>query len=201
LKDKTMNTHAHDIRPGSAVQRGAGEGVSISRAEIEDAPALRALHELSLVTLSTDAYSPEQIHGLLATRDTAPPEMIAAGRLLVARRHGFVVGSAGWEPRTIDSQPGAHLRSVFVHPLQTRRGIASALVRAVEADAMEQRAVRFTLAATVNAVPLYRRLGYSASAYGSLDVGDGLTFPVVLMARCVQSAAPAGTPALVDAED
>jgi GNAT superfamily N-acetyltransferase len=196
-----MNTHAHDIRPGRAVQRSAGEELSISSAGIEDAPALRALHELSLVTLSADAYSPEQIQGLFATRDTAPPEMIAAGRMLVARRHGFVVGTAGWEPRTIDGQPGAHLRSVFVHPLQTRQGIASALVQAVEADAMEQRAIRFTLAATVNAVPLYRRLGYAAVAQGSLDLGDGLSFPVVHMARCVQPAPPVGLPALVDAED
>jgi predicted N-acetyltransferase YhbS len=196
-----MNTHAHDIRPGSAVQRGEGAEFSISSAGIEDAPALRALHELSLTTLSADAYSPEQIHGLLATRDTVPTQMIAAGRMLVARRHGFVVGTAGWEPRTIDGQPGAHLRSVFVHPLQTRQGIASALVRVVEADATEQRAIRFTLAATVNAVPLYRRLGYAAVAQGSLDLGDGLAFPVVHMARCVQSAPPVGSLAPNDAED
>lgn len=196
-----MNSHAFDNGIGIAVQPGTTADITISPAGTEDTPALRALHELSLVTLSDDAYSPEQIHGLFKTRDTAPPEIVAGGRMLVARRHGFLVGSAGWEPRTIDGEPGAHLRSVFVHPLQTRQGIASALVRAVEADAMGQHAVRFTLAATINAVPLYRSLGYDAVAPGSLDVGEGLVFPVVHMARIVLAAPPDGTPALIEAED
>ncbi|NNU80438.1 GNAT family N-acetyltransferase [Halovulum dunhuangense] len=189
-----MTIQMPDTRPDHSDRSGAHAEISISIATIGDAPALRALHELSLVMLAADAYSPRQIHRLFVTRDTAPPGMIAAGRMLVARRHGFVVGSAGWEPRRFDGQPGAHLRSVFVHPLLTRQGVASALVRAVETRAMERHAIRFTLAATVNAVPLYRRLGYAAVAHGNLDLGDGLSFPVVHMARRVQSAH-------IDAED
>lgn len=178
-----MNTQSLALEKG-ACARSVNDGeVSISLAGIEDAPALRALHELSLVTLSDDTYSPEQIHGLFATRDTAPPDMLAAGRMHIARRHGFIVGSAGWEPRLIDGQPGAHLRSVFVHPLQTRQGIASMLIRAVEADAIAQRACRFTLAATLNAVPLYCRLGYDVVRPGALDLDGDAEFPVVHMAR------------------
>ncbi|TFL16344.1 GNAT family N-acetyltransferase [Jannaschia formosa] len=196
----TMNTHILSARAGACARSATDAEVSISRARIEDAPALRALHQLSLVTLSDGTYSPEQIHGLFATRDTAPLEMLAPGRMHVALRHGFIVGSAGWEPRPIEGQPGAHLRSVFVHPLQTRQGIASMLVRAVEADAMAQCACRFTLAATLNAVPLYRRLGYDVVAPGRLDLGGGLAFPVVHMARSTAMDQQGGTCELIDTE-
>jgi hypothetical protein len=103
--------------------------IRIDRAEPEEAPALRALHELSLAILSGDAYSPEQVYGLLATRDTAPHSMLEAGRMFVARRHGFMVGSAGWEPHAGDGALVAHVRSVFTHPLQVRQGVASSLIR------------------------------------------------------------------------
>lgn len=162
----------------------AGAELRIRRAEAHEAPAIRALHELALSVLSSHVYTPEMVQRLFASFDTAPQDMIDAGRLLVAERHGFLVGTAGWEPRVKNGQVSAHLRSVFVHPLQTRRGVASALIGAAEEDARGFPGVAIlTLAATLNAVPLYEALGYRPERAGSIDLGAGLLFPVVFMMR------------------
>jgi len=167
---------------------GLASGLTIERATAADAAPLRRLHESSLVALAGDVYSPAQIRGLFASYDTVPMATLTAGRMYVARRNGLIVGSAGWDPSVVEGSPGAYLRAVFVHPRHTRQRVASTLLRAAEADAMAAGACRLTLAATLNAAPMYRRLGYTDVAPGALDLGASLRFPVIHMMRVVAAA-------------
>ena len=70
----------------------------------------------------------------------------------------LVLGSAGW---IADEQPAtARIRKVFVHPDLTGRGIGTRLVIDAAARATAAGFTALSVRSTLNAVPLYRKLGY-----------------------------------------
>lgn len=100
----------------------------------------------------------------------APPEPLEKYRMyrqhwrgLVAVLDGQVCGYAGVNTPSLPSQQHVLMLDIAVHPRFQRRGIATALLRAVEAEARAQGKTKVALrvlSSNPGAVSLYRRLGY-----------------------------------------
>ncbi len=101
----------------------------------------------------------------------APPEPLAEYRLyrqnwrgLVAVLDGRVCGYAGVNTPSLPSQQHVLALDLAVHPEHQRRGIATALLRAVEEEAHalgKTKVALRVLSSNPGAVSLYRRLGYT----------------------------------------
>lgn len=145
---------------------------------------VRALHALAFRLLAAGHHTPAQIaahEALIAA--PAYAEDVARSHLILAREDatGRPVGTAGW--LAMEDRPAtARIRKVFVHPDMARRGLASALVRAVEQAAEAAGYPHLYVRANINAVPLYEKLGYRPEARGSMPAG-GEALPVVYMSR------------------
>jgi putative acetyltransferase len=159
------------------------EGVSLQPYSPDDLPAVRALHALAFRQLAASHHDAAQIaahEALILAPDYAVD--VARSNLILARhRDGRLVATAGWLAMT-DRPETARIRKVFVHPDWARRGLATALVRAAEQAADAAGYPHLYVRANINAVPLYRSLGYRVEAEGVMPAG-GADLPVVYMAR------------------
>ena len=100
-------------------------------------------------------------------RDKVQPAVAAGGRtLLVARIGDRIVGSVQLDTDTPPNQPHrAEVAKLMVHPEYRRRGIARALMAALELLARERRRSLVTLDTRTgdSAEPLYAALGYQTA--------------------------------------
>ena len=89
--------------------------------------------------------------------EALPEEMIAANRVFVAHRGEHIVGFA-----TIVTHEGddAELEGLFVEPSEWRKGIGTALVRAIEREAQAWGANRLHVIANRNARDFYEVAGF-----------------------------------------
>jgi GNAT superfamily N-acetyltransferase len=146
--------------------------IAFRRARRSEAGALRALHACSMRALSHGFYESEVIEAFLAHVDTLDEGVIDAGRYFTAHLDGVLAGCGGWtadEPsyashlgtaRPHDARAKATVRSVYVHPDFTGRGIARMLMGLIESGIAHAGLEIAVLEATLNAIPFYRRLGY-----------------------------------------
>ncbi len=134
-------------------EHGAGRP-EIGPAAGADVPRLLRLRHDAFAAHAPAAYSAREVATLLADVDPAELRALAAaGRLFVARVAGAIAGVAGWR--------GDRLRHVYVDPACTRQGIATALLRRVEAEMAAR-----TGAAEIRAgVALHAELFYRANGY------------------------------------
>ena len=98
-------------------------------------------------------------------RDNTLPKLCAGARLLlVARAGGGIVGTVQLDTDTPPNQPHrAEVSKLLVHPEMRRRGIARALMAAVERQArqMERSLITLDTRTGDTAEPLYASLGYA----------------------------------------
>jgi GNAT superfamily N-acetyltransferase len=100
------------------------------------------------------AYSPEEVQTLLDDVDPTEVErMIESRSLFVAVDNFRILGSGGWLQDSV--------RHMYVSPDVTRRGIGSALLRALERDYRERTGKDVIEAGVIlYARPFYERNGY-----------------------------------------
>jgi len=128
----------------------------IEVAGLADVPRFLEIRHAAFADQAPAAYSPREVETLLGDVDEGElREMIAAGRLYVARLDHRVVGLAGWQD--------GRLRHVYVDPAYTRRGVASALLRCVEANVGGE--IRAGVA--LHAEPFYLANGYRVVRRGT----------------------------------
>lgn len=149
------------IAPPRPPRRGAGTEVAIRPATRGDLPALvRLLAMLFSIEADFRPDAARQRRGLLCM--LADP----AGRVvLVAGRDGAVVGMVTGQlvVSTAEGGPAALVEDMVVAPEQRRQGIGAALLRALEAWALERGARRLQLLADRHNAPalrFYERAGW-----------------------------------------
>lgn len=157
--------------------------VSLQPYSPTDLPAVRVLHALAFRQLAASHHDATQIaahEALIAAKEYAVD--VARSNLILARQNGAeLVATAGWLPM-LERAGTARIRKVFVHPGWARRGLATALVRAAEQAAAAAGYPHLYVRANINAVPLYKSLGYRAEAEGIMPAGRA-ELPVVYMSR------------------
>lgn len=156
------------------------ELIPLSDAKLE---AVRALHARSFEDLAAGEHSPEQIaaHVKLIRKADYADELLACNVMLAMLPDGALA----------DRPATARIRKVFVRPDLARRGLGRRMVLDAEARARAAGCEHLIVRANVNAVPLYRALGYREDEAGTMAVGDGIALPVVFMSKT--AVAPEGS--------
>lgn len=184
--------------------------VLLRPAQRDDMPAIEAMHFLSVHGLTSKDYTPEQVEAFIGHLGTYDPALIDAGTYFVAEAGGRIVASGGWSKATphfesaADGVPeggfglspdSAKIRSIFVHPQHTRRGLGTRLVAHSEHQAAAAGCRLLELWATLTGVPLYRKLGYQE--VGRVDFTPPEVEPLtsVHMAKLITLEASAATAA------
>jgi putative acetyltransferase len=152
----------------------------IRRATAEDAEAICVLHKVAVRRLCAGAYSAEQIEAWVGPRvaEDYCKAMSADGEtMFVAERASRVAGFA--------SLRGERLLGLYVDPT-SGRGLGRPLLAVAEEEARGRGVAILSLQATLNAVPFYRRHGYSVDRAG-LVPRSGLKLPVVEMSKTLRT--------------
>lgn len=148
-----------------------------------DLPAVRELHKASFAALAQDSHTPEQIAahlGLIDREDYAAD--LGRSHLLVMENGAELAATSGWLAH--ESEPAtARIRKVFVRPDLARQGVGKYMVMTAEKIAASNGYRRFFVRANVNAVPLYRALGYRPVDQGEMPAAGGVVLPVVFMRK------------------
>ena len=149
---------------------------SIRAGTTADIPALWALRTRAVRAGCASHYAPETIDAWCAA---PPPErlpvLVDAGGCLVAEEGGAIDGYA-----VLDLANG-EVDALFVEPARQGRGIARALMAAIEALAAARGIGRLFLSASLNAVPFYRGAGFLVIREEIYPHRSGLALPSVLM--------------------
>ncbi|WP_299397568.1 GNAT family N-acetyltransferase [Pelagibius sp.] len=189
----------------------------IRLARREDMPAIEAMHFLSVQALNTRDYTADQIEAFISHLGTYDPSLIDDETYFVAEEEGRIVASGGWSLRTPQfdkgvedagngpgkdpgSDPGsgqgmglspnsAKIRSIFVHPQHTRRGLATRLVQLSEEQAVMAGCRILELWATLTGVPLYCALGYEEVGRIAFAAPDVQPLLSVHMAKLISTGA------------
>lgn len=168
----------------------------------EDIPGLSGLIAASVRGLSTAEYSPAQREQALLTAFTVDTRLIADQTYFAAiAASGELAGCGGWSRRKTlcggdlhavrdngwldPALDAAKIRAIFVHPRWAHQGLGTHLLRAGEQAAAAAGFRRVEMGATLTGAPLYRRAGYQEIERLEIPIGNGLTLPVVRMAKCL----------------
>ena len=159
-----------------------------------DIPAMRAMQERSMRVIGGDFYNSDEIANFLALCGTMDDAVVEEGHYFVAEDHrGTILGSGGWSrsrPHYANSAAASEasaakptVRSVFVDPAATRRGIASAIMSWTERDALEHGVDTLHLTATLSGFALYEAFGYQTEEATELKFPDQSRFGCVRMRK------------------
>jgi putative acetyltransferase len=127
----------------------------VRRLKAADVPAVAALFTDTVHSVNTADYTPEQVEAW-APR---PPDVAAWERSL-AGRAAFVVEVGGEMAGFGDLGAEGYLDRLYVHRDHQRRGVATALAEALEAEAARRGAAEVTADASITALPFFVRRGY-----------------------------------------
>ena len=147
-----------------------------------DLPQVRALHALSFKTLASGVHSAQQIHAHLKYMhtDEYADDLDRSNVQCAMDGNGDLIATSGW--LWMDEAPTtARLRKVFVHPDHAGTGVGRTMVKRVEGLAKENGGEDYFVRANINAKGFYQHLGYTPIKPGTMDVGDGMTLPVMFM--------------------
>ncbi len=107
-------------------------------------------------------------------------EMLANNEVIVAEMGARIVGFA-----TIVAHDGndAELEGIFVEPDLWRQGIGTALVHAIEREAIAWEATRLHVLANPNALYFYKALGFVASGEKKMRFGTAIVMAKPIVAN------------------
>jgi GNAT superfamily N-acetyltransferase len=146
------------------------------------------MQALSFRTLGAAYCDDDVIEAFISGIGTMDDTLLEDGTYFAATAQGRIVGCGGWSWRTpaytshmtaaptAASVTKATVRSLYVHPDFARRGVARAIMTAIEAEIMAAGYGTSSLTATLSGIPLYRRLGYRSGQPVALRLPDELTF-------------------------
>ncbi len=153
-------------------QRGTMDELRIRRYRSEDADAVSGIIRRTMRISNRVDYPIEQLQPLIDYFSPAKVEQINQTRVcLVAEKGGPLLATAGLEEDEVVT--------FFVLPEQQGRGIGSALLQALEAQARDQGFMELRLDASLTGTPFYARHGFRPTG----EVLDGTAGPQVSMRK------------------
>jgi GNAT superfamily N-acetyltransferase len=173
---------------------------AIRLATMDDLAVLQGLVADSVWVLQAGDYSDEQREAAIRLVYGVDTQLIRDGTYFAVEQDGQIVACGGWsrrrtlfggdqhrpsrEPDLLDpaTEP-ARIRAFFVRPGWERRGIGSALVRACERAALNERFRQMEMASTLTGVALYCAHGYREAERIEVPLEHDLTLPVVRMVK------------------
>jgi GNAT superfamily N-acetyltransferase len=160
------------------------EHIALRAMTATDIPAVRQLHARSFTELAREHHSDIEIaaHVALIFSPGYADELAGANISVAIDQTGCIVATAGWQAMA-DRAVTARIRKVFVDPGMARRGLGRRMVEDAEMRARQFGFADFYVRANINAVPLYRVLGYREIEAGVMMVRCGVTLPVVYMEK------------------
>ncbi len=170
-----------------------------------DIPVLRRLIEASVRGLQAGDYTPDQLEAALKTVYGVDSQLIADGTYFAVETaqdsEKPIVGCGGWSKRKTlfggdvwqgredslldPAKDSAKIRAFFVRPDWARYGIGTMILQACESAAKSAGFGRLEMGATLTGVPFYKSKGYEALENLEVPLSDGLTLPIVRMAKLV----------------
>jgi N-acetylglutamate synthase-like GNAT family acetyltransferase len=172
---------------------------SIRVAQEADVPALERLIPLAVRGLQASVYTPAQMEAALGPVFGVDRQIIRDGTYFVVESVGEIVGCGGWSRRkavfggdrartgedaALDARHDpARIRAFFVHPDWARRGIGRLILEKCEEAVRAAGFREAVLVATLTGEPLYAAFGYIVLERYDVPLADGLTLPVVRMAK------------------
>ncbi len=124
--------------------------VNLRHAQMEDIPALEDLILDSVSVLSLPYYTAKQISSALAHVFGPDTQLILDGTYFVAEADNQIAGSGGWskrktlfggdqakspaDPLLDPAKDAARIRAFYVHPRWARKGVATKILTACEAE-------------------------------------------------------------------
>jgi putative acetyltransferase len=171
--------------------QGACASALIREMRPEEARIFLEVHHAAVRGLAARGYAPEVIDAWapLPILDEHVDKVRSNpdGELrLVAEIDGRVVGVGSLVAENDE------LRACYVTPRASRRGIGSALVRAIELAAREQGMALLHLDSSTTAEPFYAALGYEARERGEHILGNGRALACVKMRKRLVLRSPGG---------
>ena len=179
--------------------------IRIRQAASADIPALRELIDASVRGLQARDYTPAQIESALKSDYGVDSQLIADGTYFVAaiksseKDNSVIAGCGGWSKRKTlyggdrwtrredalldPARDAAKIRAFFIHPAWARRGIGGMILETCESAARLAGFSRFEMGATLTGVPFYRAKGYIELEHIEVPLADGLSLPIVRMAK------------------
>ncbi|MFZ5718308.1 MAG: GNAT family N-acetyltransferase [Pseudomonadota bacterium] len=171
--------------------------LELRRAVAGDGDALEELQRDSIVGVAAAHYTHEQVEAFLRFTAGTLRTHIRRAHLWVLSEGGRLVACAGWRPcgamedhvRGPVDPAAIEVRSVYVRPDRTRRGLAARLLERVEREAAASGARRANLHAMRGSEAFYAARGYAPVSAMSFDMG-GVPFPGLEMTKPLDGAAP-----------
>jgi GNAT superfamily N-acetyltransferase len=188
----------------------AGRDFNIRRATVDDILSTRTMQMRSMSLTGARCYSRGEIDSFLRHVGTLEEATVAEGHVFIALdRQRQVIGSGGWSRLApcyarftkageivatgSNPVPGvATVRSLFVAPEFSRRGVGRAIMRQVEADAREWGLFLLRLTSLLSAEQFYRALGYAGEARGHMRLPDGARLGCVRLEKLIAGNDSAG---------
>jgi len=166
-----------------------------------DVPAIAALIPISVRALQAPYYSPAQMDAAIGSVFGVDRQLIRDGTYFVVEHEGRVIGSGGWsrraplfggdhgrgsgDPEVDPRTEPARIRAFYVHPAWARRGVGRCIMAACERAMAEAGFRDVVIVSTLAGEPLYASLGYGVSGRCAVEVGGGLSLPVVRMGKAL----------------
>lgn len=169
----------------TAVGGTSRSAIAIRRIGIDDHSNVRYLHIKSMTAQSIDALSEAEIAAFVAfVSSPTYSDCLVAEDVFGAFVDGQLVGTAAWYVNGDDGRT-ARISSVFVDPMFSRVGIGRLLLAEVEARATQSGFSQLGIAATINAVPFFEKLGYREASRGVKALGTDCSLPVAFLRKSV----------------
>ena len=153
---------------------------SIRCARLEDAEAIARVHVASVEAISTSLYTPAEIESWSRPRTIENyEELIRTREFFVAEARNVIVGFGVLNAATFV------IEAVYVDPAASGQGIGMELMCKLEARAAVLGIKQLHLNASLNAVPFYRKAGYSGDVQQKYKLQTGIEIACVPMSKII----------------
>ncbi len=180
------------------------DDLSLRLATEADASQIEALIEVSVYGLLREFHDRGTLDSAMGAAFGLDRQLIADGTYFVVTDGARVVGCGGWSMRrrpfggdATQADTGAELldpavdpariRAFFVDPAYARRGIGSRIMRACEEAILASAFSDVQISATLAGEKLYARFGYAVVSRDDIELPDGASIEVVLMAKALRA--------------